>query len=323
MSKKSSVEFADKNLIHSSSFDIRKYQIILAAEGEGEGYWTGGCSSLKDKDGTVYLAYRIRNPENRGYKLIIASSKDGKGFRTTISMFKQDFGPFDSLERACILQDPETEKYKLYVSLDRNKKWSIYKLEDVAFPSLFDPATAREVLAPSPEDADSRKVKDPYIVNFKGLWHMLYSGSDERPEEDIFLAVSKDGVRWKRRGRILSRANWHNYHTRVSCLLPIQREFLLFYEGSNSAWYEPHFNLNIGFALTSNMRDFRDLTQEKPSFSSPTAGNFSAVRYLDYVEINSKILFYYEAATKNGSFELRTSELEVRTKNLGVTLATS
>ena len=140
---------------------------------------------------------------------------------------------------------------------------------------------------------------------------MFYSGSDERPEEDIFLAVSKDGVSWKRKGRIFSRGSWHNYHTRVSCLLPMRREFLLFYEGSNSTWYKPHFNLNIGFALTSNMRDFRDLTQEKPSLFSPTAGEFSTVRYLDYVEMNNKILFYYEAAKKNGSFELRTSELEI------------
>lgn len=312
MATESLGNFPSKVFSYPFPLDLSKYQVIAGSQSEGKGYWTGGCSSLKDKNGMIYLAYRVRNPKERGYKLCIASSQDGTNFTMVKSMSKQDFGPLDSLERPCLLQDPQTGKYKLYLSLDRKGEWFIYKLEDTDSPSLFDPTTARKVLSPSSENGDSRKVKDPYIINFAGLWYMFYSGSGKGPEEDTFLAISQDGERWKKVGeKILSRGNWHNYHTRASCLIPVQSGFLLFYEGSNFSWYKPQFNLNIGLAFTFNMRDFLDLTLEKPCFSSPTSGKFSTVRYLDYAQMKNKIFFYYEVANKDGSFELRVSKIGI------------
>ena len=305
------VGFISKVFSYPFPLDLSKYQVIVDSESEGEGSWTGGCSCLKDKDGMIYLAYRVRNLKKRGYKLCIVSSEDGIHFDMIKSMFKQDFGVVDSLERPCLLQDPKTGKYKLYLCLDKRGEWLIYKLEEADSPSSFDPATARKVFSPSPENEDSRKVKDPYIINFAGLWHMFYSGSGEERGEDSFLAISQDGENWTREGKILPRGKWHNYHTRTSCLIPTRSGFFLFYEGSNSCWYKPHFNLNIGLAFTSNLRDFLDLTLEKPCFSSPTGGKFSTVRYLDYVQMEKGVFFYYEAAKKEGSFELRASKIEM------------
>lgn len=291
--------------------DLGRFEVIAQPEGKGKGFWAGGCSSLKDDKGKIWLAYRLRNPEKRGHKVCIATSQDGVNFQTVKELHKKDFSNIESLERASLLQDPYTGKYKLYLSLEREKKWYIYKLEDATSPEEFDPSTAKSVFAPSSETRDTRKVKDPYIVNFFNTWHMFYSGSGKEPQEQTFLATSQDGLQWIRKGTVLKRSSWHDYHTRMSCLIPTKRGFIFLYEGSSFSWYEPHFNLNVGFGYTVDMRNFFDLTTQGPILSSFRGGNFSTVRYLDYVFLEKRFLFYYEAARNDDAFELRVTEFEV------------
>lgn len=288
--------------------DINNYKVIAQPEGKGKGFWAGGCSSLKDDKERIWLAYRLRNPEKRGHKLCIARSQDGINFRMAKELHKEDFDSIESLERASILQDPYTGQYKLYPSLEKDGKWYIYKLNDAASPEDFEPSTAKPVFAPSVKAEDSRKVKDPYLINSFNTWYMFYSGSGKEPQEETFLATSHDGEKWVRRGRALARSYWHEYHTRMSCLIPVERGFVFFYEGSSFSWHEPHFNLNIGFGYTVDMRNFFDLTTQQPVLSSSAKGNFSTLRYLDYVFVNDKVLFYYEAARDDDAFELRAAE---------------
>lgn len=287
---------------------LNSYRVIARPEGKGKGFWAGGCSSLKDTKGKIWLTYRLRNPAKRGHKLCIVKSIDGVNFRLVKELNKDQFENTESLERVSILQDPYTGKYKLYLSLEKEKKWYIYKLEDVTSPEEFNPYTAKPVFAPSPEAKDNRKVKDPYIINFFNTWYMFYSGSGEEPQEELFLAISQDGEKWIRRGLVLQRNFWHNYHTRLSCIIPKEKGFLCLYEGSSFSWYEPHFNLNIGFAYTVDMTNFFDLTSRRPVLSSPTKGNFSTIRYMDYVCLDDRIIFYYEAAREDDAFELRATE---------------
>lgn len=306
------VKFNTEKIFSSFSLpDLNSYRVIARPEGEGKGFWAGGCSSLKDTRGKIWLTYRLRNPEKRGHKLCIAKSLDGVNFQTVKEINKNHFENIESLERASILQDPSTGRYKLYLSLEKERKWYIYKLQDVVCPEEFDPSTAKAVFSPSSEREDTRKVKDPYIVNFCNSWFMFYSGSGEEPQEKVFLATSQDGERWTYRGVVLQRSLWHNYHARVSCIIPEEKGFLCFYEGSSSSWYEPHFNLNIGFAYTADMKNFFDLTPQGPVLSSPTRGNFSTIRYVDYVFLNDRIIFYYEAARKDDAFELRATECKI------------
>ena len=289
--------------------NLKDYQVIASPEGEDEGFWAGGCSSLRDKEGKIWLAYRLRNPEKRGHKVCIAVSTDGFRFQVLKNLSKDDFDGIISLERPSLLQDPFTGKYRLYLSAEKEGKWYIYKLEDTHSPENFDPSTAKIVFSPSIENKDSRKVKDPYIFNFLNTWFMFYSGSGPEPQEEVYLAISQDGTRWIRMGRVLSRSYWHDYHTRMSCLMPVKKGFLCLYEGSSTGWYEPHFNLNIGIGFTLNLKNILDLTITEPLLFSSTGKKFSTVRYVDYVVLNNKILFYYEAARKDGSFELRVTQL--------------
>ena len=292
--------------------DLHTYKVVAQPEGKGEGFWAGGCSSLKNDKGKIWLVYRLRNPEERGHKVCIAASQDRVNFQTVKEIHKEDFDSIKSLERASLLQDPYTGRYKLYLSLEKEeKKWYIYKLKDVASPEEFNPSTAKSVFAPSFETKDSRKVKDPYIVNFFNTWYMFYSGSGKEPQEQTFLATSHHGLQWVRRGIVLQRSSWHNYHTRMSCLIPAERGFIYLYEGSSFSWDEPHFNLNVGFGYTVDMRNFFDLTPQGPVLSSSTKGNFSAIRYIDYVFLNDRVLFYYEAARDDDAFELRAAQCKI------------
>jgi len=290
--------------------NLHNYGVVAQPEGEDEGFWAGGCCSLKDNKEKIWLIYRLRNPEKRGYKLCIATSQNGVNFQVVKELKKEEFGNIESLERASILQDLYSGKYKLYPSLEKEGKWYIYKLDDANSPEDFDPSTARPVFAPSAKAKDSRKAKDPYIINFFNTWYMFYSGSGKDPQEETFLATSQDGEKWIRKGLVLPRSYWHEYHTRMSCLIPTEKGFIYLYEGSSFSWYEPHFNLNVGFGYTVDMRNFFDLTTQEPSLYSSTRGNFSTIRYMDYVFLNDKVLFYYEAARDNGAFELRVTECE-------------
>jgi len=289
---------------------LDKYEVVAQPEGESEGFWAGGCSALKDKRRKIWLIYRLRNPKRRGHTLCILSSEDGVNFQNVTCFRKEDIINASSLERACLVQDPSTAKYKLYVSVEKEGKWYIYKLKDAISPKEFSPSTAYPVFSPSSEGEDTRKVKDPYIVNFFNTWYMFYSGSGKEPQEETFLAISQDGERWNRQGKILSRNFWHNYHTRMSCIIPVEKRFFFLYEGSSFSWYKPHFNLNIGLGYTVDMRNFFDITPQKPFLSSSTSGKFSTLRYIDCVFLDNKVLFYYEAARKDGSFELRVTACE-------------
>ncbi len=289
--------------------DLNTFKVVAQPEEQGEGFWVGGCSSLYDKE-KIWLVYRLRNPKERGHRLCIALSKDASNFQIVKIFSKEDFENIKSLERASILQDPFTGKYKLYISLEKNNHWYIYKLSDVATPKEFDPSTAKCVLSPSGETNDNRKVKDPYIINFCNIWHMFYSGSGKEPQEETYLATSLDGVQWERQGKVLFRKFWHDYHTRISCIIPTERGFVYFYEGSSSSWYKPHFNLNIGYGYSADMRTFHDFTIREPTLSSPTGKKYFTIRYMDYVLLKDKIIYFYEAAN-NDSFELRTTECRI------------
>lgn len=293
--------------------DLAKYTVIAQAEGEGKGFWAGGCSCLKNEKGEIWLVYRLRNPSQRGHALCIATSHDGIYFQTIKVLHKEKFGHIESLERASFLQDPWTGKYKLYPSVEKAGKWYIYKLEDVTNPEKFDASTAKVALSPSNKSKNTRKVKDPYVINLCNTWHMFYSGSGNEPQEETFLAISQDGKKWVSGERpVFRRKYWHDYHTRMSCFIPTEKGFVALYEGSSFSWYEPHFNLNVGLGYTADMRNFFDLTPQAPVLFSATEGNFSTIRYLDYVFVNDKILFYYEAARDDDAFELRVSECKAQ-----------
>jgi hypothetical protein len=53
--------------------------VVVPSPGDGPGYWAGGPSAVRDDNGTIWLAYRLRRPlgAGRGYANVVARSQDG------------------------------------------------------------------------------------------------------------------------------------------------------------------------------------------------------------------------------------------------------
>jgi len=325
--------------------DVSKYDVIARGPpreerqldtripvGWSQRYGVAGApGALYDADSDEFwLTYRAAADGPRICELHIAKSKDGKKF-TDIKVWNK------TVERNTLLKDPKTGKFKLYFStthtfglgarrteipvpvgrqLGGDNWWVICKLDDVEDPKDFDPQTMRIVLQPSTSGMDWFYVKDPYVVAFGNRLYMYYIGRGRY--EQCFLATSIDGERWERYpgNPVLSQGGWHDFYTRPACLVPAGNLFLFYYEGSSKEWLAPVYNIATGLAITFDLERIIDVTPNAPVLTSPTPGPTPGedginitLRYMDSVLLEDRILFYYEAASKEGSNELRVTEV--------------
>lgn len=307
--------------------DPSDYEVIRSAPKKKENYWVGAPSIFQDRSNTIWLTYRIRSPEERGEEMRIARSGDGYDFEDIKTIHKKDLGA-KSLERSSLLEDPRTGNFKLYLSPDPDYYaadpqalgWHIVKLEDVLDPANFDPSTAKVVLSPEGVGSESGPVKDPYVINLGWKFYMFYTAKDgggERPH----LATSIDGENWskqKKMNPLLKRGGWHDFHTRVACVLPKEQGFIVYYEGANRRWYQPMYNIQTGIATSLDLKEYTDVSPDEPILKSPATSepnpesrvDYRTLRYMDYALKKNKILFYYEAVNQKGAFDLRVTEME-------------
>jgi len=291
--------------------DFSKYSVIAEPLKGEEWYWVGAPSALYDiNSDEFWLAYRVRSKEERGFKLVLAVSKNGVNFNSANFFYKSDVN-LRSFERPSLVKDPSTGKFRLYLSGDVGKGWRIFVLNDVDDPRDFDISTLKIVLSPSSDTRDNRSVKDPYVFTVGGLYFMYYIGAGVR--EEMYGAYSYNGLEWIkfRENPILECGGWHNYYTRPSTVLNLGGIFQIFYEGSNKDWYRPVYNIQTGYGISFDLRRMFDVTFDKPLLSSPTGNLYGTVRYMDNVIVDNRIYFFYEAARKDNSFELRVSVQEV------------
>ncbi|HYH75125.1 MAG TPA: hypothetical protein VD735_04155, partial [Candidatus Saccharimonadales bacterium] len=169
----------------------------IPAPGAGEGFWNGASSAF-EHEGTIYLAYRTRQPIalGRGQGVVVAKSTDGVTFETIHMVDKASMNA-ESLERPTLLRTP-AGKWRLYLSCATTgtKHWRVELLE-ADTPDGFDPATRRVVM---PGD-EHWAVKDTVITYRDDSWHCwaTFHPLDEKDQEDRMVsryAVSKDGIDW-------------------------------------------------------------------------------------------------------------------------------
>jgi len=209
--------------------------------------------------------------------------------------------------------DPWTGDFKLYMAVDQAfRNWVIYKLDDVKNPEKFDPTTAQTVLARSGYGSDSKSVKDPFVMLVGRQYYMFYIGNSTRAELP-HMATSVDGVNWKRfeANPILAGIGWHEFCTRIACVMPLAQGYAVFYEGAALTDHEKVYNIRTGLAYSPDLRSFADVTPSEPILQSPTPGAHWALRYMDYVIMQDRVLFYYEAARPDNAYELRVSEVKL------------
>ena len=107
------------------------------------GYWAGAPSALVT-GADIWLAYRERNPQRRGGRVVLAHCEGGERLAPVVTLDKERFGA-ESLERPALTLTAEG-RWRLYVSCATtgSKHWRIDLLEASA-PERLGGADVRTV----------------------------------------------------------------------------------------------------------------------------------------------------------------------------------
>jgi len=313
---------------HVPLFDPETGLTVRGPLGEGPGWWAGAPTALYDPaTADFYVYYRLRKPRElgRGVECRIARGRDGVHFEDLWRATKDQIDT-QSMEKSCIVKVAD-DLWRLYISfVDTDGRWRIDMLE-AHRPEGFDCSTRVKTL--TADDCDIEGVKDPLVYNVGGLWHMIVSYAprprrlteDEKASMhatgDVYnvgvtkshtgLATSVDGVHWDWEGDILSPPDegWDSYCTRIGAVLWRPPVFMGFYDGSRSV--EGNYEEKAGLAVSFDLRHWRRLTTEGPYVLSPHASR--AIRYVEVLEAQGALWYYYEYTRADGSHELRVSRV--------------
>ncbi len=309
-------------------FDPDQGVTVRAPLGEGPGWWAGAPSCVYDPAADLfYLYYRYRKPRElgRGVDCRIAAGEDGLEFKDIWSATKEQINT-QSMEKAALVRGQEGQ-WCLYMSfVDTDGRWVIELCQADAIDAL-DPADRTRVL--DADDCGAEGVKDPCVVNIGGLWHMIVSYAPTpssltgevrqimHATGDIYntgttkshtgLATSVDGIHWDWQGDILSppAEGWDRYCTRIGSVVHIPPVFVGFYDGSASV--EDNYEEKAGQCVSFDLRHWTRTTTERPFVLSPHAQR--TVRYIEVVQREDALFYYYEYNRPDGSHELRASRV--------------
>lgn len=306
-----------KSLFGNVPAEFRQYDVILEPDQDEAEWWAGAPSVVRGKDGTFWLACRMRTADAprglRGYEIRILRSGDGMHFEKVHSIHREDV-PIPGFERPALLIDPKTGRFKLYgCGPWQRGPWSIIKWADVDDPAKFEPRSAKVVIAPLPKSYDRDVIvngyKDPFIMHAEGAYHCYVIGTMRRTER-IYHFRSSDGERWEPVGSpyqsIMDLTGWHDFYVRPASVVPLGVGYLFVYEGSNCDWYDPVYNIATGLGYTFDLHRVTDLTPEGPVVISTTpSGRFHTWRYSHWMWVGDELWAYAEVAKPNESNQIR------------------
>ena len=302
---------------------MAKGTVIRVPACTGEGYWVGAPGVFFEPAGKAfYLTYRIRRPRgvqpDRGGEARIARSSDGVHFEDVWSVGKDAFlSP--SIERCAIrLGADALWRYWLSYVDPADGRWCVAVLKSRSIDG-FDPANVERVF--SAGDLDLEGVKDPWIMERDGLFHMVLSVAtrtrettgDSHAAADIYntgecksatgLATSTDLDHWKWEGVIFEPGDsgWDAYARRINSVIRKGGRFIGFYDGSANRL--ENYEEKTGLAETQDLRSWRTLTPDGPALVSLSASG--ALRYVDALLVADDLFLYYEFAREDGSHDLR------------------
>ena len=301
---------------------MEEYQVILRPDTIAPEWWAGAPSVVRDASGVFWMACRMRTADAprglRGYEIRLLRSADGVRFERVHSIRREDV-PIPGFERPALLTDPKTGRFKLYgCGPVKEGVWSIIKFDDADSPEQFRPESARTVITPPPP-ANERDIvplgyKDPFICFAEGRYHCYVIGYI-RQNERIFHFVSDDGERWEPAcspcDSMMALDGWHDFFVRPACVVPLGVGYLFVYEGSNTKWHDPVYNIGTGLAFTFDLHRVIDLTPESPLLLSPTPGpRFATFRYSHWLWVDGELWIYAEVANTDETNEVRLFRLK-------------
>ncbi len=319
-------EFGDHPAVTKSLFGsipgrLDSFTVVLKPDTIAAEYWAGAPSVVRDKDGTFWMACRMRTAKaprgRRGYEIRLLSSQDGVHFHKEKSI-RCDQVPIPGFERPALLYDAAKQIFKLYgCGPWQGGPWSIIKWPDVKDPHAWQADTAYPVITPTKprfeRDITVLEFKDPVLFCSNGVYHCYVIGY-VRNLERIFHFSSRDGEQWQPVGApnqsLLPLSGWHDFFVRPSAVLPLGVGYLFFYEGSCCSWYDPVYNVVTGLAFTYDLHHLIDLTPTSPLFVSSTPSRFYTWRYSHWLRVRNELWVYAEVADRNETSEIRLFKLK-------------
>jgi len=303
-----------------------KWDVVVVPDRKEPEWWAGAPSIARDDAGTFWMAVRMRTAEaplgQRGYEIRILSSRDGVNF-TAIHSIKREDVPVPGFERPALRRDPYTAKFKLYGCGRLRGPWCIFKFADVDSPQQFDPTSAQAVIEPITQNLlDGEKTigtyqrpapvpdgyKDPVIVFFNGRFHCYVIGTI-RGVERTYHFTSADGEKWdpvgSRSKAVMDLAGWHDFAIRPASVVPLGVGYLYVYEGSDTRWDDPIYNIATGLGFTFDLHHVIDLTPDAPLVRSPTPGRLATWRYSEWLWVDDELWVYAEVENHDQTHEIR------------------
>jgi len=305
------VPYSRKILLKPITFDPTTGTRIREATADADGYWVGAPYVFYDYGtGEFWMVYRWRDPDNRGYKITIAKSTDGINFTDVKSITKGDLG-FNSIEKASLIRDPVSGKYKFYCCGDDGTGWDIYKLDDVDDPADLDPATKTKVVARgASSEWDDVYVKDPHVFYIGGYYFMLYAGRGDSYEKGG-IAMSKDGDSWTKYADnpIIdtgAASSWDAGIAKPTTVVMLGGVWCIYYNGLPSlAATSPDQAQGLVVWVNPLSGTPVKLTDTAPLFGTKT-------KYLDIVIVEDTIYCYYEYMNPDESEDLFVKTISVK-----------
>ncbi|MDB4459313.1 hypothetical protein N9059_01955 [bacterium] len=291
--------------------------------GNEKGYWVGCPGFFHDSDtGNAYLTYRIRRPRgvqpDRGGEVKIAKSTDLKNFEDIWTMEKSQVNTA-SIERSHLVKgkDGNWRYFTSFVDAE-DGRWKTTVIKTDA-PENLDVANMKDVFKAG--DLNLEGVKDPWILEVDGVYHMFLSvaqsvestDAESHDSLDIYntgqcvsstgLATSTDLDNWEWQGIVLAPEadGWDKYCRRINSVIPRDGKYYAFYDGSAS--HLENYEERNGVAVSDDLRNWTCLTPAGPNITSPNASG--SLRYCDVQNVNGEIFFFYEWARADEAHEMR------------------
>jgi hypothetical protein len=293
--------------------NFQRAEVVVPAPNPGPGNWSGAPSAVH-VDGTIYLAYRVRQPitAGRGVAVAIARSSDGVTFEPVAEVRRELFGA-ESLERPALVP-LEDGSWRVYLSCATpgSKHWWI---EAIDAPDLTLLDTGRRTVC-LPGD-DLLAVKDPVVEPPSAAtggeqWRMWVCCHPLQPagHEDRMhtrLATSPDGLRWDLGPTVLAprEGEWDARGARVAAVVG-HDPLTVLYDGRATAeanWFE---RTGVARADGPAGTGVQELVADagEPTGSPHSDG---ALRYACAVDLpDGSRRLYYELARPDGAHDLVT-----------------
>jgi len=297
--------------------------IVREPVGKGQGYWAGAPGSFYDtEERAFYLTYRLRRPRgvepDRGGEAFIARSADGLHFDDVLRVTKDRFAS-TSIEKCALRRGPDgLWRYFLSTVAPEDSRWCVSVLRASTIDGLASADVERVFTA---TELDVEGVKDPWIFEHDGTFHMILSVAVMVPETseqshataDIYntgecksataLATSADLDRWTWRGVVFAPGDsgWDRYARRINSVVATGEGLVAFYDGAES--HLGNYEERTGLAASTDLESWRCLTPGGPALVS--ANTSGSLRYVDAIPVGDDLFLYYEFARVDGSHDLR------------------